>query len=309
MADRTQEVDSQLTLIATDRAAAPSAAGTDRGGRGRHDESRDDPFIDEYEFLDDVHGPIGMNRLERDVIDTPEFQRLFRLGQLGFVDLVYPTANHTRGTHSIGACFWSKKLVDILIHNCKDTLRVTKAERVLIGLGGLLHDIPHGPFSHDIEKKSHHIYPHGPTSPKTKVKSHYGPYEKHDDWIANPALYVFLNDSERSVLARVLRHYSPKFAELLGQRGDVESHLQPFIDLLNHDAWPGFEAELLPQLLFHLLVHEKEEESTESLKLRKSFDNTKVSEWGLGPKTRWKDLHAGTNLSGMTSLAIRLALI
>jgi len=289
MPDRTQEVDSQLTLVATDDPVASLAAGTDRADCGRHDESRDDPFIDEYEFLDDIHGSIRMNRLERDVIDTPEFQRLFRLGQLGFVDLVYPTANHTRGTHSIGACFWSKKLVDTLIHNCSDTLHVSKAERVLIGLGGLLHDIPHGPFSHDIEKKTHHIYPDGPKSPKKKVESHYGPYEKHDNWTANPALYVFFNDSERSVLARVLRGYSPTFARLLVQ--DVGSHLRPFIDLLNRGVWPGFETELLPQLLFHLLVHEKEEESTESLSLRTSFDNIEVSKWGLGPTASWKDLH------------------
>jgi hypothetical protein len=47
--------------------------------------SRDDPFRDDFEFQDDVHGPIHVNRLERDVIHTPEFQRLFRLGQLGSI--------------------------------------------------------------------------------------------------------------------------------------------------------------------------------------------------------------------------------
>jgi hypothetical protein len=44
-----------------------------------------------------------LNSVERDAVDTPEFQRLFRISQLGFVDLVYQTANHTRGIHSIGA--------------------------------------------------------------------------------------------------------------------------------------------------------------------------------------------------------------
>src|SRR5580698_4105429 len=74
-------------------------------------------FADRYEFQDDVHGPIKLNRVERDLVDTPEFQRLFRLGQLGFVDLVYPTANHSRGVHSIGACHWAKKLTDRLNSN------------------------------------------------------------------------------------------------------------------------------------------------------------------------------------------------
>jgi hypothetical protein len=44
-------------------------------------------FDDTFEFQDDVHGPILLNRLERDVVDTPEFRRLFHLRQLGFVDL------------------------------------------------------------------------------------------------------------------------------------------------------------------------------------------------------------------------------
>src|SRR5438045_6089421 len=84
---------------------------------------KDDPFIDEFEFIDDVQGPILLNRLERDVVDTPEFQRLFRLGQLGFVDLVYPSANHTRGVHSIGTCSWAKHLVNALNSNRSKSLR------------------------------------------------------------------------------------------------------------------------------------------------------------------------------------------
>jgi HD superfamily phosphohydrolase len=250
----------------------------------------DDPFVDEYEFLDDVHGPIRLNRLERDAIDTPEYQRLFRLGQLGFVDLVYPTANHTRGTHSIGVCHWTKKLIDTLTRNCSRTLESSRAERILISLGGLLHDVPHGPYSHDIEKKTHHIYPKGPAS-KQRIFSYYGPYEKHDNWKNNPALYVFLNDTTTSVMARVLRHYSASFAKLLLADADQHSHLRPFVDLLNKNEWPDFERELLPKLLFHLLVYEKPEEAKECpLELLTSFGG-KEQEWGLGPRANWKKLH------------------
>lgn len=163
----------------------------------------DEVFKDEFEFLDDIHGPIFLSRLERDAVDSPEFQRLFRLGQLGFVDLVYPTANDTRAVHSIGVCHWSKKLVDHLHENrSSGVIQISESERVLISLAGLLHDLPHGPFSHDIEKKTHRFEYGGK---ERSVKSHYGPYEKHDNWLVNPALFVFLTDHSRSVLARVLR--------------------------------------------------------------------------------------------------------
>ena len=56
-----------------------------------------DAFTDKYEFQDDVHGPIRLNRVERDLVDTLEFQRLFRLGQMGFVDS--PFSDQPRHRH------------------------------------------------------------------------------------------------------------------------------------------------------------------------------------------------------------------
>jgi len=254
-----------------------------------------DTFADRYEFQDDVHGPIHLNRVERDLVDTPEFQRLFRLGQLGFVDLVYPTANHSRGVHSIGACYWAKKLTDTLNAHADQrriaSPHISKAERVLIGIGGLLHDIPHGPFSHDIEKKTHYIYP-GRSEKPTKVKSHYGPYEKHDDFTSNPALYVALMDLENSLLARALRRYSPDFYALLEHDAADHPHLEPFVTFAKQ-VWPDCQDEILQALLFHLLVYEKPEEAPlqPSLMLRRSFRSESKQPWGLGPQEHWAALH------------------
>src|SRR5580692_4436648 len=197
-------------------------------------------FDDVFEFQDDVHGPIFLNRLERDVVDTPEFRRLFHLRQLGFVDLVYPTANHTRGTHSIGACHLAKMLTEKLNRNSKN-IKISRMEGALISLGALLHDIPHGPLSHDIEKKMHRIYLPSSSKPK-KVKSHYGLYEKHDDFLENPALYMFLMDVDTSVLARVLRKYSPLFANLL----EFDSHSFPLLNRFASEltrSWPEHKKE------------------------------------------------------------------
>src|ERR1039458_9372729 len=113
-----------------------------------------DPFENLHKFQDDVWGQIRLNDLERDVIDTPEFQRLFRTSQMGFVDLVYQTANHTSGAHSIGACHISDELINHLTENTTSLhqresaatkglyayFEISPAERILIRLGALLHD-------------------------------------------------------------------------------------------------------------------------------------------------------------------------
>ena len=84
---------------------------------------------------DSVHGTIRMNGWMVEIIDTPEFQRLRRIKQLGFADLVYPGANHTRFEHSIGVMHIASKLTD--------------SPEILAS--ALLHDIGHTPFSHSGE--------------------------------------------------------------------------------------------------------------------------------------------------------------
>ncbi|MHB1959469.1 MAG: HD domain-containing protein [Acidobacteriaceae bacterium] len=281
------------------------------------------PFDEHFAFQDDVHGAITLSTLERDVIDTPEFQRLFRISQLGFIDLVYPTANHTRGVHSIGSCHVAKNLINRANANTrlfKKTTNsryslpsITRSERIIISLGALLHDITHGPFSHEIEKKSH-LLPR-PNEDPIKIQSHYGPYPKHDDYINNPVLYVLLFDEALSVLARVLRSYSKQFYELMidevtkaPSTDGSTSHIGQFVQAVEGASWDRVKDELLPQLLFHLLTFEKPDEASDrySFKLRKSFNTSDhVTEWGLGPSPHGNHfIMLGTSPIVTTSLAI-----
>ena len=59
--------------------------------------------------------------------------------------VVFPCAVHTRFEHSIGVYHLSKKYVDIL--NI-DGQYFTEREKLCISIGGLIHDIGHGPYSH-----------------------------------------------------------------------------------------------------------------------------------------------------------------
>ena len=53
-------------------------------------------------FSDPIHGPIEMHPLMVRIIDTPEFQRLRSIKQLGGTYYVYPGGSHNRYEHSLG---------------------------------------------------------------------------------------------------------------------------------------------------------------------------------------------------------------
>ncbi len=89
---------------------------------------------------DPVHGVIKLEDWMVEIIDTPQFQRLRRIKQLGFANLVYPGANHTRFEHSIGVAHIAMEL--------KNKLELD--DEVIAA--ALLHDIGHAPFSHSSER-------------------------------------------------------------------------------------------------------------------------------------------------------------
>jgi len=85
-----------------------------------------------------------------DVIQTRPFQRLRRIKQLGFSDLVFPGASHSRFAHSIGVFHTARRLMKVIeIHLTESRYRDRMAETALAA--ALVHDVGHGPFSHAFE--------------------------------------------------------------------------------------------------------------------------------------------------------------
>lgn len=99
-------------------------------------------------IIDPVHGDIGLSELETKIIDTPTFQRLRRLKQLGLASMVYPNASYSRFTHSLGVLYIASRVIEIF--RIKGGLSNENDIRKL-RIAGLLHDIGHYPYSHLME--------------------------------------------------------------------------------------------------------------------------------------------------------------
>ncbi len=104
--------------------------------------------------MDPIHNFIDISEYPviQQLIDTPYFQRLKRLSQLGLTSSVYPNATHSRFAHSIGVMHVFLVLFDSIVQRSTLTKHAIDHLRPIGAVAALLHDIGHGPFSHISEK-------------------------------------------------------------------------------------------------------------------------------------------------------------
>ncbi len=102
-----------------------------------------DPLHDLIEFKADNELELNLWR----VLQTRPFQRLRRVKQLGFSELVYPGASHTRFAHSVGVFHTARQLMEIV--RASSSRKDTRENCALAA--ALVHDLGHGPFSHAFE--------------------------------------------------------------------------------------------------------------------------------------------------------------
>ncbi len=125
------------------------------------------------------------------LLNTREFQRLRRIRQLGFSDLVFPGATHSRFAHSVGVYHVARQLVNVVRRRQLERDEKYDKERArVVLLAALLHDVGHGPFSHVFEE----------------VTSDLELPRRHEDWGAN----ILQDDTEVNGLLREVDEELPK---------------------------------------------------------------------------------------------------
>ncbi|MCK4791268.1 MAG: HD domain-containing protein [Desulfobacteraceae bacterium] len=135
---------------------------------------------------DPIHDIIKIdNDLLLRVLDSEPMQRLRSIKQLGTAYLVYPGAEHSRFTHSLGVYHLATSLMNQLESEGHE---IDDYDRLVVKLAALLHDTGHGPFSHLFEAVLKEVA--------------YKFAEKHDSWSKKLIM-------EHKSLAGLLDKYSP----------------------------------------------------------------------------------------------------
>lgn len=123
-----------------------------------------------HEIRDPIHVFIHLDSDERDVVDSPQFQRLRHIHQLAMSYLVYPGATHKRFEHALGTMELATKVFDTVTSTDNIDDRVSALIPLLdprhrsdmqgelaiwrqtLRMAALFHDIGHLPFSHAAEE-------------------------------------------------------------------------------------------------------------------------------------------------------------
>lgn len=121
---------------------------------------KDEQLPREKVFRDPIHGTIIVdNQIILDLIDTPEFQRLRRIKQLGTSSMTFHGAEHSRFGHCLGVYEITRRICNLFQRNYPQQVPQdglwNDQERPVALCAALLHDLGHGPYSHTFEHIFH----------------------------------------------------------------------------------------------------------------------------------------------------------
>ncbi|TWS94227.1 HD domain-containing protein [Streptococcus sp. sy018] len=101
-------------------------------------------------FRDPIHNQIVVDHpVVYDLINTPEFQRLRRIKQLGTTGFTFHGGEHSRFSHCLGVYHLARQVTRTFSENYTEHWQAD--DNLLTMVAALLHDLGHGPYSHTFE--------------------------------------------------------------------------------------------------------------------------------------------------------------
>ncbi|MGW8256273.1 MAG: HD domain-containing protein [Thermoguttaceae bacterium] len=116
----------------------------------QHESLSHDPIHGYIPFTSAI-GERSEEVVEQQIIDHPWLQRLRQIHQLQTAWWVFPTAEHTRFQHALGAMHLASRAMHVLYDSLKEACPEAPSRgyvETLMRLSALLHDVGHGPFGH-----------------------------------------------------------------------------------------------------------------------------------------------------------------
>ncbi|MCL2476583.1 protein kinase [Candidatus Bathycorpusculum sp.] len=101
------------------------------------------------------------------LIEHPLIGRLKVVSQLGLVTLIYPTADHSRYDHTLGAYTYTRYYVTALFHdsqNCIFRNLINEQDVKAVLLAAIFHDLGQYPLAHDLQEVHRKIFNHSKIS-------------------------------------------------------------------------------------------------------------------------------------------------
>ncbi len=142
---------------------------------------------------DPIWGLIEIPDLCLKFVNTPEFQRLKRIRQLGMTPEVFPSGIHTRAEHCLGTMYISGLAFESLLKNSDRIWGQYIQYKPLIQIAALLHDLGHGAFSHIFEEAM-------------KIRNIMFCHEQHSSYLINRAnkRIGVLNEEELQIVKNMI---------------------------------------------------------------------------------------------------------
>jgi len=240
-----------------------------------------DPIHGYIQFTVPVDGQAN-ERTEKDLIDTPWVQRLRKIHQLQSSFWVFPSGEHSRFQHSLGAMHMAGRFADRLYPSLQQVFgRHCPSQsyvKEILRLTGLLHDVGHGPFSHFFDQnflEPLHRMTHEGIGQRIVTerladiigkirRSPDGPFEKQEAILPEQIAYLMGKPEPGSTdrMPRWLQTLQPVFSGI---------YTADNMDYIQRDAYmTGFSLDMvdIDRLLYYSFVTEK------GLTLHKSGSST-----------------------------------